>query len=103
MSETVSNLIIQQFMAQKEELETGIKVLDKIIDDKNKELEELKNKYDNLYRKYCLLLDKNDELSSDNESLVEKVTIYENGIYHVRDAIEEMDMMLLSDKYDEEE
>lgn len=103
MSGTVSNLIIQQFMAQKEELETGIKVLDKIIDDKNKELEELKNKYDNLYRKYCLLLDKNDELSSDNESLVEKVTIYENGMYHVRDAIEEMDMMLLSNKYDEEE
>ena len=103
MSETVSNLIIQQFMTQKEELETGIKVLDKIIDDKNKELEDLKNKYDALYRKYCLLLDKNDELSSDNESLVEKVTIYENGIYHVRDAIEEMDMMLLSNKYDEEE
>ena len=51
MSGTVSNLIIQQFMAQKEELETGIKVLDKIIDDKNKELEELKNKYGILYRK----------------------------------------------------
>ena len=99
----VSEMIVNQLLMQKEELETGIKVLDKIIDDKNKELEELKNKYDALYRKYCLLLDKNDELSSDNESLVEKVTIYENGIYHVRDAIEEMDIMLLSNKYDEEE
>lgn len=99
----VSEMIVNQLLMQKEELETGIKVLDKIIDDKNKELEDLKNKYDTLYRKYCLLLDKNDELSSDNESLVEKVTIYENGIYHVREAIEEMDMMLLSNKYDEEE
>lgn len=100
---TVSEMIMNQIMMQKKELETGIDVLNKILDDKNKELEDLKNKYDNLYRKYCLLLDKNDEVSSANESLIEKVTIYENGIYHVRDAIEEMDMMLLSNKYDDEE
>lgn len=100
---TVSEMIMNQIMMQKKELETGIDVLNKIIDDKNKELEDLKNKYDNLYRKYCLLLDKNDELTSANESLIEKATIYENGIYHVRDAIEEMDMMLISNKYDEEE
>jgi len=101
---------IEDHIKEKKELqaqinlsETGIKVLESILDDKNKELEDLKNKYDNLYRKYCLLLDKDDELSSANESLIEKVTIYENGIYHVRDAIEEMDMMLLSNKYDDEE
>lgn len=101
MSGTVSNLIIQQFMAQKEELETGIKVLDKIIDDKNKELEELKNKYDALYRKYCLLLDKNDELSSDNESLVEKVTVYEKGLHNMKESMAMVDMMLHG--YDEED
>lgn len=94
---------IEDHIKEKKELQTGIKVLESILDDKNKELEDLKNKYDNLYRKYCLLLDKNDELSSANESLIEKVTIYENGIYHVRDAIEEIDMMLISNKYDEEE
>lgn len=94
---------IEDHIKEKKELQTGIKVLESILDDKNKELEDLKNKYDNLYRKYCLLLDKNDELTSANESLIEKVTIYENGIYHVRDAIEEMDMMLISNKYDEEE
>lgn len=94
---------IEDHIKEKKELQTGIKVLESILDDKNKELEDLKNKYDNLYRKYCLLLDKNDELSSANESLIEKVTIYENGMYHVRDAIEEMDMMLISNKYDEEE
>lgn len=102
MSGTVSNLIIQQFMAQKEELETGIKVLDKIIDDKNKELEELKNKYDVLYRKYCLLLDKNDDLETTNQTLLEKVTIYENGIYHIKESVDEMDMMLLSEIYEED-
>jgi len=102
MSGTVSNLIIQQFMAQKEELETGIKVLDKIIDDKNKELEELKNKYGILYRKYCSMLDKNDELENTNQALLEKVTIYENGIYHIKESIEEMDMMLLSEIYEED-
>lgn len=100
---TVSGMIMNQIMMQKKELETGIDVLNKIIDDKNKELEDLKNKYDNLYRKYCLLLDKNDELSSANESLDEKVSIYENGMYHVKDAIDEMDMLLISDKYDDEE
>lgn len=94
---------IEDHIKEKKELQTGIKVLESILDDKNKELEDLKNKYDNLYRKYCLLLDKNDELTSANESLIEKVTIYENGIYHVRDVIEEMDMMLISNKYDEEE
>lgn len=94
---------IEDHIKEKKELQTGIKVLESILDDKNKELEDLKNKYDNLYRKYCLLLDKNDELTSANESLIEKVTIYENGIYHVRDAIEEIDMMLISNKYDEEE
>lgn len=94
---------IEDHIKEKKELQTGIKVLESILDDKNKELEDLKNKYDNLYRKYCLLLDKNDELSSANESLIEKVTIYENGMYHVRDAIEEIDMMLISNKYDEEE
>lgn len=94
---------IEDHIKEKKELQTGIKVLESILDDKNKELEDLKNKYDNLYRKYCLLLDKNDELTSANESLIEKVTIYENGMYHVRDAIEEMDMMLISNKYDEEE
>lgn len=94
---------IEDHIKEKKELQTGIKVLESILDDKNKELEDLKNKYDNLYRKYCLLLDKNDELTSANESLIEKVTIYENSMHHVRDAIEEMDMMLISNKYDEEE
>lgn len=101
---------IEDHIKEKKELqtqinssETGIKVLESILDDKNKKLEDLKNKYDALYRKYCLLLDKNDELSSNNESLVEKVNIYENGMYHVKDAIEEMDMMLIDNKYNEEE
>lgn len=94
---------VEDHIKEKKELQTGIKVLESVLDDKNKKLDELKNKYDSLYRKYCLLLDKNDELSSNNESLVEKVTIYENGMYHVKNAIEEMDMMLISDIYDDEE
>lgn len=100
---TVSGMIMNQIMMQKKELETGVDILNKIIDDKNKELEDLKNKYDNLYRKYCLLLDKNDELSSTNESLDEKISIYENGMYHIKDAIDEMDMLLISNRYDDEE
>mgnify|MGYP004678615309 CR=1 FL=1 len=99
---------IEDHIKEKKELqtqinssETGIKVLESILDDKNKKLEDLKNKYDALYRKYCLLLDKNDELSSANDSLVEKVTVYENGIHNMKESMAIVDMMLHG--YDDEE
>lgn len=98
---TISGMIINQMMMQKKELETGVKILDKIIDNKNTELEELKNKYDALYRKYCLLLDKNEELETENQLLVEKVTVYENGMNNMKESMAIIDMML--NGYDGEE
>lgn len=57
-----------------------------VIIEKNtdKEYSELENRYDILYRKYCNLLDINDELSR-------KTEIYEEYLYYVKETLSDMD------------
>lgn len=57
-----------------------------VVIEKNtdKEYSELENRYDILYRKYCNLLDINDELSR-------KTEIYEEYLYYVKETLSDMD------------
>lgn len=57
-----------------------------VVIEKNtdKEYSELENRYDILYRKYCELLDINDELSR-------KTEIYEEYLYYVKETLSDMD------------
>lgn len=57
-----------------------------VIIEKNtdKEYSELENRYDILYRKYCELLDINDELSR-------KTEIYEEYLYYMKETLSDMD------------
>lgn len=57
-----------------------------VVIEKNtdKEYSELENRYDILYRKYCNLLDINDELSR-------KTAIYEEYLYYVKETLSDMD------------
>ena len=57
-----------------------------VVIEKNtdKEYSELENRYDILYRKYCKLLDINDELSR-------KTEIYEEYLYYVKETLSDMD------------
>ena len=57
-----------------------------VVIEKNtdKEYSELENRYDILYRKYCELLDINDELSR-------KTEIYEEYLYYIRETLTDMD------------
>lgn len=57
-----------------------------VVIEKNtdKEYSELENRYDILYRKYCNLLDINDELSR-------KTAIYEEYLYYIKETLSNMD------------
>lgn len=57
-----------------------------VVIEKNtdKEYSELENRYDILYRKYCELLDINDELSR-------KTEIYEEYLYYLKETLSDMD------------
>lgn len=57
-----------------------------VVIEKNtdKEYSELENKYDILYRKYCRLLDINDELAK-------KTEIYEEYLYYIKETLSDMD------------
>ena len=55
-----------------------------IEENTDKEYSELENRYDILYRKYCELLDINDELSR-------KTEIYEEYLYYVKETLSDMD------------
>jgi hypothetical protein len=57
-----------------------------VVIEKNtdKEYSELENRYDILYRKYCRLLDINDELAK-------KTEIYEEYLYYIKETLSDMD------------
>lgn len=57
-----------------------------VVIEKNtdKEYSELENRYDILYRKYCKLLDINDELAK-------KTEIYEEYLYYIKETLSDMD------------
>lgn len=57
-----------------------------VVIEKNtdKEYSELENRYDILYRKYCRLLDINDELAK-------KTEIYEEYLYYIKETLLDMD------------
>lgn len=57
-----------------------------VVIEKNtdKEYSELENRYDILYRKYCRLLDINDELAK-------KTEIYEEYLYYIKETLTDMD------------
>lgn len=57
-----------------------------VVIEKNtdKEYSKLENRYDILYRKYCRLLDINDELAK-------KTEIYEEYLYYIKETLTDMD------------
>lgn len=57
-----------------------------VVIEKNtdKEYSELENRYDILYKKYCRLLDINDELAK-------KTEIYEEYLYYIKETLSDMD------------
>ena len=57
-----------------------------VVIEKNtdKEYSELENRYDILYRKYCRLLDINDDLAK-------KTEIYEEYLYYIKETLSDMD------------
>lgn len=57
-----------------------------VVIEKNtdKEYSELENRYDILYRKYCRLIDINDELAK-------KTEIYEEYLYYIKETLSDMD------------
>lgn len=67
-----------------------------VVIEKNtdKEYSELENRYDILYRKYCRLLDINDELAK-------KTEIYEEYLYYIKETLSDMDNDVneVNDKY----
>ena len=57
-----------------------------VVIEKNtdKEYSELENRYDILYKKYCRLIDINDELAK-------KTEIYEEYLYYIKETLSDMD------------